>query len=246
MKLIKNHNIIPALFCILFAYNACAKVVEYIEDAYAKQAPKKIVAIVKKAALLMDFKGVYEVVVPKKAGIQVNPWNKFIAQGINTLTKNPFIIVNPQWFSSIPQNQQTFLLGRFFLIFKHGSTTLGMKIIPYLSDLFILFLAFLLTWGLGKTRLAHHKKWIRFIIAFSIMIACYITFLSNLETKLLQHFGSKYDIKINEMVVQKTLNKDSAIKALKFFDTSIKQELKNGETFWAPYESLFKKYADKL
>lgn len=48
------------------------------------------------------------------------------------------------------------------------------------------------------------------------------------------------------MAVEKTLNKDSAIKALEFFDSSIKEDLKNGENLWIPYENIFGNYANEL
>ena len=246
MIFIKNHKIILTLFGILFVNIVSAKVVEFVEDPYTMQAPKEIVNIADKIALLMEFKDGYEIVVPKKAGIQINPWNKFITQGINPQTKNPFIIVNPQWFLSIPQDQQAFLLGRFFLTFKNGVIPLNMKIVPYMFVFFTFFLIFLLVWALGKTRLANHKKWIRFLIAFSVVAACNIIFVNKLQIRLLQYLSFRHDFKINEMVSQKTLDKASAIKALEFVDSSIKSESEKGETFFTPYVSLFKKYADEL
>lgn len=101
-----------------------AKTIEFIEDVYAIQAPQEIVALAEKAAALVGFEKPYEVAVPQKAGVQINPWNKFAAYGINPKTNNPFIIINPQWFSKIPENQQLFWLSRCFITLEQGEVAL--------------------------------------------------------------------------------------------------------------------------
>ena len=93
MKFMNRFKVVTVLFSFIFINGVCAKTVEYVEDAYTMQASKEIVKIVEKAALLVDFNDEYQVVSPKKAGIQINPWNKFLGQAINPQTKNPFIMV---------------------------------------------------------------------------------------------------------------------------------------------------------
>jgi len=246
MKFTKINIAVSLVVCSLFAHNTYSKMVEFTEDAYSMQAPQEIVDIAEKAAEFFECKDAYEVVVPKKAGILINPWNKFIGTGINPQTKNHFIVINPEWFLSIPEKQQLFLLGRNFLAIKHGTTPLSMKIIPFLFILFTGCFVLFIVWILGKTRLAEYKPWVKGLIAFCIMTTCNIAFMNGLQSKFLLHVAKNHDKAINEMIIQKTGDKDSAIKALEFFDSSIKSELNNGESFWAPYAMLFENYAHEL
>ena len=246
MKIVKKYAVISALFCFLLFNNVGAKVIEFVENAYAMQAPKEIIAVTERVASLIGFSDGYEVISPKKPGIQVNPWNKFVSYGINPQTKNPFIIVNPQWFLTIPQGQQDFLLGRPFVVFQKVITSFAIKFLPYMFILLSIFLIIVFFLGLGRTRLANKKKWIRFLIALGIVSMCNVLFINKLQLKLSQYLGYQYDIKVNEKVLEKTLDRDVAIKALEFFDASIKAEFEKGGTFFAPSISLFKGYADQL
>jgi hypothetical protein len=223
-----------------------AKIIEYVEDAYTMQAPQEVVDLVERAAQFFEFTDPYEVIAPKKAGMQVNPWNRFISYGINSQTKNPFIIVNYDWFSQIPSDQQLFLLGRNFLILKYGTIPLSMKVVPFAFMVMSMMLIFLLFWLLGKTKLAHHSRWVRALIAWVIVVCCNIAFMNKLPIQLNQYLGRKYDAHINELAVQKTHNRDAAVGALEHFDASVKHELKSGEPFFAPYAMLFETYAKEL
>jgi len=243
---LKNHKIFLPLLCTLFVCDVKTEVREHIETPCTMQAPEKIVGIVSRVALLTNFEGQYEVAVPKKAGLQVNPWYKFVAHGINPQTNNPIVIVNPKWFLSIPEKQQNFLLGRCFLTFKHGMVPLSIRIIPYLFGFFSILFIIFLVWGLGKTRFGNQKMWIRILIAFGILVLFERALTDKLQTKVMWYFGSRYEMQINEMALQKSSDRNSAIKALEFFDASIKDELKKNEVFWAPYASLFQGYANKL
>ena len=241
MKYIK----ILLVLCSTLTQSTNTSVVPFTEDPYALQAPQKIVEIAEKAAAFVEFDSTYEVAIPKKAGIQINPWNKFIAYGINTKTKNPFIIINPSWFASIPQDQQLFLLARCFTVFKEGKP-FSIKVVPYLFILLRILFILLLIWLLGKTLLSRHKKWVRIAIAWGIVYLCNSFVINNLQLKFTRYMNSRYDIHILNMAIQKTGNKDAAIKALQQFDTSIKEALKNGETFFTPYATLFENYANAL
>ena len=221
-------------------------VVPFTEDSYALQAPQEIIKIAEQAAALVEFDGAYEVAVPKKAGIQINPWNKFIASAKSPQTKNFFIIINPLWFEGIPQDQQLFLLGRCFMAYKEGATPFSMKVIPYLFILGSIIFMLLLIWLLGKTPLVHKKKWIRVVMAWGTIYFCNIFLINNLQARLTNYIARKNDVHIIDMVVKKTGDKDAAIKALQHLDASIKKELKSGETFFAPYVTLFENYANAL
>ena len=180
----------------LFTVTTYPKVVEFVEDAYLKQAPQEIVNQVEKVADVMEFETIYEVAEPKKAGIQINPWNKFVAYGINPLTQNPFIIINTEWFSTIPSEQQVFLLGRAFATFAQGAVP-GGKIITYLFILFRILLILLLFWVLGKTPLAKQNIWIRFLLALILNAAASFIFMNQFEASIQQHLASRHYFAIN-------------------------------------------------
>ena len=245
MQHIKSQKLILGLFCILFVKNSYAKIIELKEDFTAKQAPKNIIAIIEKVATFMDFKPDYEIAVAKKAGLQINPWNKFVTRNINPQTKNPIIIVNPKWFLKIPEAQQTFLVGRHFFFFKNGDHLI-IKTLPFIFIALRILLLILLIWGLGKTILPNKKKWIRFLVAWCTLFVLNITIFNKLEIKTINYLNIRNGMEINEMMVQKTGDRNSAIKALEYFDASIKNEFKNDETFWTPYTSIFEKYANEL
>jgi len=113
-----------------------AGMVPFTEDPYTMQASGNIVALAQRSAAIMNFEGTYEVVEPKKAGIEINPWNKFIGHGVNPQTQNNFIVVNAEWFKGIPEDQQLFLLCRSFAYFKEGSSSSLMRMLPYIFIFF--------------------------------------------------------------------------------------------------------------
>lgn len=223
-----------------------AKIIEYTEDAYSLQAPTKIVQLTEKAADFFDFTTPYEVIVPKKAGIQINPWNKFIVSDINPQTKNPFIIIDQEWFSKIPADQQLFLLGYNFLRLKHGILPWTIYLLSFASIIVTLLLALLFFWLLGKTPLIHQKKWIRAVAAYVLVMIVNIVVHNTIAAKIQYQLIMNHDVHLCEMVLQKTHNKQAALKALEFYDTSVKEEIKNGETFFVPHEKIFENLASLL
>lgn len=242
-------NFKKTLICVLmslFSLSIYPKIVEYVEDAYLAQAPQELVERVEQVADLMQFKNAYEVMVPKKPALEINPWNKFVSHGINPVTKNPMIIINQEWFSSMPDEQQAFLLGRAFENFIQGTIPSSMNFVMYLFLLLrILFIVavFLI---LGKTRLNVYGTWVKLLLAIVVNVITNLLFVNQLEGSIKQHLARKHDLAINEMVIQKTLDREAGIKALEYFDASIKKELSKGELFWAPHSHLFEKYAQEL
>lgn len=218
-----------------------AKNVEYIEDAYTMPASPEIIEIVDKAAQLVEFNENYEVIVPKKSGMQINPWNKFISIAINPQTKNAFIMLNPAWLFAIPQEQQTFLLARSFMMQKLGIIPLSMKIIPYFFLIFNIFFIFLLVWLLGKTQLKSYAKWVRILLALCI-VGLNTTITDAIQRRVLTYFVRQHDIEIIEKTLQITKNRDAAYQAFKYLDASIKNELQQGTNFFKPYEKLFESH----
>jgi hypothetical protein len=241
-----KHLKYAALTALLCSSYAMAKAVEYAEDAYLLQSPQAIVAAAEKSAALMDYKDAYEIVVPKKPGIQINPWNKFIACGINPQTKHPIIILNPQWFNAIPEDQQTFLLCRNFATLQIGAQPFSIKVLRYFFVVNSILLAILIFWLLGKTRLADQKKWLRALVAIGITILIELTITDKIAQKLTHHFVIQHETSIIEKVIERTHNRKAALEALKHFDASIKKELADGELFWKPFEHTFENYVKIL
>ena len=183
-----------------------ANKVEFTEDGYLMQAPDTIVSTAERAAQLVDFNDNYEVAIPKKAGIQVNPWNKFVAYGTNPQTKNPIIIVNADWFLNIPQAQQDFLFARYFMAFKQGLTPLSMKILPYFFMLISFCLALAVFWLLEKTPLAN-IRWQRVLGTLVIATAFNLLITNNVQIKLTHYLGGSFDMQMNKMALEKKAGK---------------------------------------
>jgi hypothetical protein len=246
MQFIRRY--VTGFACVLFLIGFIqAKMIEYVEDVYLMQAPAPLVALADKAAQLVNFEGNYEVIVPKKAGLLINPWNKFVASGINPQTKNHLMIINQEWFSTVPKNQQDFLLTRAFVMFKEGFTPLSVKVaIPFSFFLFGIILIFGILQLLRRTPLANQRSWVRIVVSIGIAAIFNVMITTPVSTKLTVYCASLHDMKINELVVQKTGDREAAVKALEHIDRVIKAELKDGETFWTPYATTFENYAQAL
>lgn len=223
-----------------------AKVVEYVQDPYAMNAPADIVAMTEGAAHTMHFDKSYEVVVPTKAGMQINPWNKFIASGVNNQTGNFFIIMNPAWFSLLPLDQQQFLLARVFASFELGNVSFAMKAVPYIFLLFFMALMFCVIFTIVRRPLSRKKKLLAIVIAWIAVALFNATLQSRLQPFVVHYFGLLHDNKINELALQRTGNRDAAVQALASFDAAIKEDLKDGNTFWKPFETVFEHQAKQL
>ena len=235
------------LASLAFAVSAIhAKVIEIKDYDYSiTRAPQEIVDITERAANKIGFTRGYEVAIPTKAAIQLNPWNKFVTYVINPTTKNPLIIINPEWFSQIPAEQQDYLIGRYFLMFEQGPMPLSANIVGYLFILISLLLMIALFWLLGKTTLAQ-PIWLRVIVVLATIVVAEKLMLDKVEIRIKQHFINKHAYLINEMAVQKLGDRDAAIKALEHFDTSMQAELRNGMLAFAPFEKTFQKYIQEL
>ena len=235
-----------SIIILFFSLGLEAKMVEIVDSGYMQQAPELIVNIVEEVAQLMDYNKPFEVIVPKKPGIAINPVNKFIAKGINPQTKNPMIIINPEWFLQVPKEQQQFLLGRAFVMFQNGTLPLSIKIAPYIFSLYSFLLLFFLFRILGWTRLVTYKKWVRILVAFIILAAINGLIVGNVYWKIIQFLGRAYEYKINEMVVAKTQNRNAGIQALELMNQAFNNEIKDNESFFKQYENIFGNYAAQL
>ncbi len=246
MRFFKNYKIAVLVAGLLGINGACATTVEIIENAYLLPAPPEIVELTEKAATLIGFDTPYEVAVPKKAGIQINPWNKFAPYNINPNTKNPLLVINPPWFLSLPAEEELFLLARNFMILKQGMLPLSVKMLPYIFMVISFLLLVLIFMLLRYTPLATHKKWIRFVVAWLITIPLNLFIMTPVQGKLMLYLANRYDTSINRLVVEKTGNKEAGIRAFEHYDAAIKNEAQSGETFWTPHINLFENLANEL
>jgi hypothetical protein len=234
------------VFTLLISAHIHADVIPYKEDTYTQQAPEEIVILAKQAADLMNFKDGFEVMIPKKAGIEINPWNKFVGYGKNPSTQNSFILINPEWFSGIPHDQQVFLLARCFTTLQEGSLpSTSLQIIWILYCILSILLMILCYWLLGKTTL-QPRKWLRVICAIGIIILGELFIFDKIHLYIVRHVSQNFDVGIIKKVIEKIGNKDAAIKALQHLDASIKQAAQSGETFFVPYKDLFEKYVHEI
>jgi hypothetical protein len=238
-------KIIILIFAALSA-NTQARNITYTENVYMQQASPELVGLVAEVADDLDFMGNYELVEPKKAGLAVNAWNRFMWPAVNPLTKNNLIVINSEWFKDIPKDQQKYLIGACFAKINMGSHSTAMKIAPFLYSLISLLLTLLFYWGLSKTILVKYRKWIKFLIAVFIVILCELSFMDPIYEKYTNYLSIKYSVKRYESVIQKMDNKESAIKALKYLDLSIKKGLADGEEIYRAHENTYANLAKEL
>jgi hypothetical protein len=237
-------NILIIIGAFVWA-TAAAKTAEFFENVFAAPASEKLVAQGQKAAELIGYEKAVEIASPKKAGIEINPLNKFIYGQINPQTQNAVIVANPEWLSLMPEGQQFFLIARALMRLKEG-TPLPMKAVHYgymvLSFLLVIGLFFVLR----KTVLKNHKVWMSILGAFVMTIALEFLCFDPLEAKLLQYLGLQHDKNINELIVQKTQDREAAIKALEFYDAAIEEEYPKDQKFWAISKGLLGSQAEAL
>lgn len=226
---------------------ARATMVEFVEDGYAVQAPKEITDLVQEAAEMVGYDKPYEVVIPKEQGLQVNPWNRFICSGSNTITHNWFVSISPEWFSALPQDQQLFLIGRCFMVGKMGLVPPITAYIPWLFVILSWVMIYILyRFLLSKTSLKHQPPAIRVFIAFAIAFALNVAIINKIQIALLEHLYRKHDTAVAIAVIEKTGNHDAAVNAIKAYDGAVKKSVKEGEARLAPFEHVFEQLAQSL
>ena len=231
--------------CAFMCAAAMAETAEFFESAFAAPASEKLVAQGQKAAELIGYEKPLEVASPKKAGIEINPVNKFIYGQINPQTQRAVIVANPEWLSLMPEEQQFFLMARALMLLTEAKP-FSMQVIPYLFIILAFFLGLGFFFLLGKTALKNQKIWLRVILAIVLARACEFLVTNKLEAMVMRSLGKRFDIDVLESVIQKTHNRDAAIKALETYDAGIEEEYPNDPKYWTPYKGLFKEYAEAL
>jgi len=220
------------------------KMVEFAENTYGMQAPAEIIALADKTAERIGFESGYEVAIPKKAGLV--GWQRFAVGYTNGQTQNAFILVNPEWFKRMPEEQQMFLIARGMLYHTYSLTPPYASYINILVVLISVGLLILLFWLLGKTPLNAHSSAIRWFVACALTIALQKIALEPAAQKVLTYSALRHDIYVANMAAEKLGDKESAIKALEFYDASIKEAVKNGEALFKPFENSFSNIIEGL
>lgn len=243
----KIHTYIFLFISLFVVNNSQTKMVEFVEDAYVLQAPAEIVKVVQDIAEEQHFDTDYEVVVPKKAGMQINPWNKYIAFGKNPKTENVLVVINPEWLSQLTHDELKYLITRIFWSASKGSS-IPLKMVPWIFALISILSIILLTIGLGKYhKTAHLKRWWRIVIALMIMWVINTVIMSKIHLKIVEYLTAQIDRSNHELAFKKSgLTKEVAITALTKLDTVVKENFKNGDTFWKPFEKVYEKQIDAL
>ena len=122
---------IISLLIILSAGHVIAENITYKDDIYMEQARPELVSLIDQVAQDIDFAGDYEAVEAKKAGLLINPWNQVIASGVNSQTKENFIVINHDWFKNLSKDEQKFLIARVLVKFEKGSQPFIFKVIVH-------------------------------------------------------------------------------------------------------------------
>ncbi len=244
MKLVKISSIL-ALLCMVNVLAVSAKTAEFFENVFAAPASEKLVAQGQKAAELIGYEKAVEMASPKKAGIEINPLNKFIYGQINPQTQNAVIVANPEWLSLMPEEQQFFLIARALMMLKEVQP-FSMKMVHYgymvLSFLLVIGLFFLFR----RIVLKNQKAWISILAALVSALALEFLCFDPLEAKLLLYMGCQHNKTVNELVVQKTQDREAAIKALEFYDAAVEKEYAEDQKFWASLKGLLGSQAEAL
>lgn len=244
----KINNTVMALLSVLALNTTHAKMVEYIEDIYLLPAPHEITEQVSSVATQIGIAQDYEIAIPKKAGMQINPWNSLIASGKNPATDNLFVTINPPWFNQLTKEEQNFLITRAFLYAQCGGSSLPIKALPWLFTALNVLVMMGIFFALGAYRkTAQLNKWIRVAIAIGTVGLFNATIGNKLQLKVIGHFATRLNIDIdNQAMVKSGVRKEVAVQALTRMDTVVKEHIKAGELFWKPFETSFEEQIQAL
>lgn len=230
----------------LITLNAPAKMAEYYEDAYAQQAPQELADKVAKIINKIAFEKDYQVIVPKKPAMQINPVNKIISYGINPQNKTPFVLINPEWFSTLSNEQQDFLIARSLITLENSNWHSLPKIFTPLWIIIFLALSVLAFFILKKKYLVGKPTWM-IVLATVIPLLIVDTVLGPVHDKMKLNIAHRFDAQIARMALEKLdQDKHVAISAFQAMDDFAKKELAEGDTFWKPIENTFSDLAQRL
>lgn len=231
---------------LLLCCQTNTKLVEYYEDAYAQQAPQELADKVAQIADKIDFTKDYEVVVPKKPGMQINPVNKIISYGINPQTKNPFLLINSEWFSTLSKEQQDFLIARSFVTLENSSWHTLPNLFTPLWLIVFFALAVLAFFVLKKKFMVDKPTWM-IVLTTLIPLLIVDTALGPVHDKMKLNSVQRFNVQMARMAFEKIgQDKQVAIDTFQKMDDFVKTELAAGDTFWKPLENTFADLVQRL
>ena len=232
----KNVNIFLIL-ATCFISSFAATVVEYPEDGYLLQANKELVEKANSAAEKMGYVGQYQIMSPKKSGMEINPYNKFISSGKNPVNNLNIIIVNPDWFNTLTAEQQDAFLAIIFNKFVHGESSAA-KYVLILYAILTWVVIFGLFFLLKRFSFIPAKKWKRFLIAFIPVVIFNLMFAAKIQNAIVAHFNMKHSLFVYEDAISKGLNRDLIVSTFTAYDNAVKADINSGNTFFNDYEKL--------
>jgi hypothetical protein len=157
------------------------------EALYLINAPEEICQLVESVDLAINFGQNYEVAMPTKAGIEINPWNSFISSTINPQTKNLLFIIQPDFFNRCNKDEQKFLITRTYLLVKDGIRPNWLTIFIIIFSLSLSIALSIAIMRILKTRGYSQQQTL--IITIGLMFLLEITLVKkakvNLETFIL-------------------------------------------------------------
>lgn len=227
---------------ISFFSSYSATVTEYPEDIYLVQADKETIEKANSIADKIGYQGDYQIAFPKKAGLEINPANKFISSAINPQTQIPFIVLNPDWFKALDAQEQDAFLSLAFERCISGSQSPLSQYIVWIYALISWIIIFALFIILKKFSFIPTAKWKRFVIALLSVFAFNLVFAPKIQNSIVNYLNKKHDMKIYAAVIAKGTDRKVIINALQKFDKAIMQELENGQLFWQPYKGKYPEY----
>lgn len=217
--------------CFAISTSCLSKIIEYKEDAYCVQAPQALIVTAEKAAEFFEYGKGYELISPKKPALEINPLNKFMMRSINPQTKNEFILINPEWFLSLPDDQQKFLLGVSFTGLKYGTYPSSATYAFWVYVLISLALIISLTVLFGRMLLDKQRLFVRIIVAVLTVSACKYLFINKIYFNCLQYLLDRHSAEIYKEVIAKT-GKAAGISTMKSISEDFIKESSNDAAFW--------------
>lgn len=191
---------------------SCATYKPYSEGIYLSKATTDLAEKALSAASKIGYKGVFEISMAEKAGIEINPYNKFISRVINPLTKNNLIIVNPDWFNGLSSNEQEYFLVNAFAHFLEPA--LYVRYFKYLNLILTIIVSLVFMAILSYGRFAISSDILKLTIFFGLVMTFNFLFLNRIVKYIARKFDRNYQRKIDNLVLT-VIDKDVFIKSIK-------------------------------
>lgn len=212
----------------------------YEEDEYLHQAPEELIAQVEQVAQKLAFDKDYQVMIPKEMGLQVNPWNRMVAYGINPKNNLPFLLINPEWFFRLNSDQQEFILARNFTMLSQGTKSTAMKVLPWLWMAVTGALMVITYLALNMSPFGSNPAWMKIVMILILYSLANIIFLNSAFFYYNTQLARSHDNQIIHLALKKTgQDKQVATSTFQAMDDFVKNELAEGDAFWKPFENIF-------